>query len=300
MSYSDRSPDVVEKGMACLRNASVPEGPSSQLMASTAARLSSLETSISLRAKRKELMFRIVRYGSVAAAVTALLGTVVWILVVDRSASLVFAEVKNRVDRVQSVQYLETRETGGKQDEPRRHTILGRYLTRTEVLRNDGTIECIDIQDAGNGMFVSIYPMRKEFVVIGSQVSIDMDGGNKTDEKLTSRPEVDFYRRMRDVPDEPNKRLPEKTLGSRKVVGFYFEERQGAATWKKTYWVDPKTKLPVRVEKSVSSRDPSVVPSHWVLSDFIFDQDLDASLFSTEPPEGYTVKTEKIMGIRMP
>jgi hypothetical protein len=31
----------------------------------------------------------------------------------------------------------------------------------------------------------------------------------------------------------------------------------------------------------------------------VFDEDLDPALFSTKPPEGYSVKVENIIGIRM-
>ena len=41
-------------------------------------------------------------------------------------------------------------------------------------------------------------------------------------------------------------------------------------------------------------------PSDWVLTDFVFDEELDESLFSTEPPAGYTVETGKIIGIQRP
>jgi hypothetical protein len=43
-------------------------------------------------------------------------------------------------------------------------------------------------------------------------------------------------------------------LGGKEVVGFFWEEKierkKSTDTWKRTYWVDPNTKLPVRVEIS--------------------------------------------------
>jgi hypothetical protein len=41
-----------------------------------------------------------------------------------------------------------------------------------------------------------------------------------------------------------------------------------------------------------------VTTSDWVQSDFVFDKELPESLFSTEPPKGYSVHTEKIYGLR--
>lgn len=300
MTDSDRSPDVVERAMARLCDEIVPHGPSSRLVADTARRLHSVETDVSLREKRRKMMFRFARYTSVAAALTVLLGTVVWITLLDRSASVAFAEVKNQVERVLSVQYVKSRTTNGKPDKTRREKILGRYLTRTEVLGADGKIEHIYIRDAKNGRYVSIDPKRKEFVILGSQVSRDLDGGNETEEEMKPMPEVDFYKSVREVPNEPTKRLPEKMLSGRMVTGFYFEEKDGGSTWKRTYWIDAETTLPVRIEISSRHIDPQFGPSDWVMAEFVFNEELDASLFSTEPPAGYTVKTKKVFGIRIP
>ena len=51
-----------------------------------------------------------------------------------------------------------------------------------------------------------------------------------------------------------------------------------------TVWVDPKTALPIRFEV----RHPKL-HQEIIMSDFDFDVDFDESLFSTEPPDGYTV-----------
>jgi hypothetical protein len=52
-------------------------------------------------------------------------------------------------------------------------------------------------------------------------------------------------------------------------------------------WVDPDTKLPIRIEVEYRSTHPMSGQSDWVVSDLIWDAPLDRSLFSTTPPEGY-------------
>ena len=56
-----------------------------------------------------------------------------------------------------------------------------------------------------------------------------------------------------------------------------------------TIWGDPQTGLPIRIE-SYSALEG--VKS--TLSDFVFNVDLDKSLFSVEPPAGYTVQTVQV------
>ena len=137
MTDSENFPDIVERAMAQLCNTSVPEGPSSRLLAATNRRLCSIQTDVSVRDKRRTFIFRVARYTSVAAVVTFLLSTVVWSVLLDRSASVAFAEVKNQVERMRSVQFVESRNTLGKPDMTRRHKILGRYLSRTETVGTD-------------------------------------------------------------------------------------------------------------------------------------------------------------------
>ena len=55
-------------------------------------------------------------------------------------------------------------------------------------------------------------------------------------------------------------------------------------------WGDPKTGQPVRTEMTMAMH--ANVKS--TLSDFTFNVDMDESLFSTEPPPGYTVQNEKM------
>jgi hypothetical protein len=55
-------------------------------------------------------------------------------------------------------------------------------------------------------------------------------------------------------------------------------------------WGDPKTGLPVRFEMTAGMDGSTKVTA----SDFVFNADMDESLFSVEPPAGYTVQNEKI------
>jgi outer membrane lipoprotein-sorting protein len=74
--------------------------------------------------------------------------------------------------------------------------------------------------------------------------------------------------------------------------GFRFVEKvqrkHGTDTSTQDFWVDPATKLPLGIEVTFQSTDPMVGQMTSVLSDFILDAPLEQSLFSADPPEGYT------------
>src|SRR5580765_353632 len=103
--------DFAETLFKPLLEATVADGPSPQLVEATYERLRSLEAPSCPDPQlkpRRTLMFQIIRYCGVTAALS-LLAVGVWSLVMDRSASLAFAEVQEQVKKVRSVRYIETR-----------------------------------------------------------------------------------------------------------------------------------------------------------------------------------------------
>jgi hypothetical protein len=321
MTDSEDSLDFVEQALTKLRDVPVPEGPSAHILGVTATRLRSLETSGNAhpRISERAVQSRFSWYGGLAAACAVGIAAIAWIGLIGHSATFAFAEAQAKVNQARSVSYVETRRVDKKpvenndpraikvlsdSENPRRHFVLGRYLRRTEVLDANGQIQSVDIYNATTGKKVKLFPNEKRVVSFGSQVTMDIDGGKVTEAKIVPVPTADFYTAIREVPAEAMKRLPAKKLGDKQVMGFYWEQRidkkKGQDTWKRTYWIDTKTKLPVRIEISHRSTDSRVGPSDWVQSDFVFGEELDESLFSTEPPEGYTAETQKIHGIRIP
>jgi hypothetical protein len=187
--------------------------------------------------------------------------------------------------------------------QPRIITIRGPHQQRTEVLNSEGVIESIRINDLKAGIHVILHPKQQKLVEITSQVTIGRDSGQRSEEDLKPAPQVDLIAGIREIPADATTLLPERTISGTTVVGFFsrmtIPEGDGTSTWERTYWVNPATKLPVRVEISYYSTDPRIARSEWVLSGFVFDEDVPESEFSTELPPGYTRETAKIYGIKV-
>jgi len=84
--------------------------------------------------------------------------------------------------------------------------------------------------------------------------------------------------------------LGERDIGNRKAVGFRIggpidirldDEEKPLPGPHTDFWVDAQSKRLVLAESTAPDG------STTVLKDFVFDQELDDSLFSLEPPEGY-------------
>jgi len=85
-----------------------------------------------------------------------------------------------------------------------------------------------------------------------------------------------------DKPDFKREPLGEKEIDGRQVVGYRLT--RGGEVY--NFWGDPKTGQPVLIEQTMA-----MFPNtKTTMSDFVFNLDMDESLFSTEPPAGYAVQ----------
>jgi hypothetical protein len=209
----------------------------------------------------------------------------------SKKTEFVFADVQDEVAKTKSVQFIQsdkaiandeiTYEGSGQM------SILGANLSREEVRvkRQPKSEEplrrshFIHITNSKTKTSLCLYPEEKEYSLIVSRSMV---------------PGRDLYRMFHDVPAERIKKLPEKVLNGKHVVGFVLEDTvdhpDDKTEWAETttYWIDVTTKLPVRIEYTGRNKNPDAHESYETIrSDFVFDAPLDESLFSTEAPQGW-------------
>ena len=91
-----------------------------------------------------------------------------------------------------------------------------------------------------------------------------------------------------------------KELGKSKHHVRWAEERSTATTRNRvkvqeqdvTVWVDARTRLPVRF--NAEGKNEEGKPSQLVVGDFKFDREVDAALFSFQPPAGYKLEARGV------
>jgi outer membrane lipoprotein-sorting protein len=267
--------------------------------------LRSAGTSASTPSRRRMMSLR--NCAAVAAAVSAIVVLNHWIAPTGTSRSFAFADVQAQVAKTESVQYVETRTNhlnGQRLDGMiRRVKILGPHRMREELSETPGEVlsdhpnteSYVQIHDARNGIMVVLHPDRKSHEVVNHIMGIGADG-RIVESKPEPNPKIDFYAHIREVPGDKAIELKDKFISGKLAKGFQVETTRktpaGTDTFTKTYWVDPETKLPVRIETSLRSTNPNLAESNWVRTDIVFDQPLDESLFSTDPPPGYNLDAE--------
>jgi outer membrane lipoprotein-sorting protein len=97
----------------------------------------------------------------------------------------------------------------------------------------------------------------------------------------------------RDDPKVKRETLGEKLIDGHKVVGYQLTMPDKVII----LWGDPKAGLPIRIEQRFVAAEPekfvaereSKSTSAITMTDFVLNLPLDESLFSLEPPAGYTV-----------
>ena len=140
----------------------------------------------------------------------------------------------------------------------------------------------VTIEDSSQGKSLMLVAASKTATVITSTK-------NRKDKTPESGGLFTLLRLFQLVEEKPgaveHESLGEKEIDGRKVVGFHISSQPHDLI----LWGDPKTGLPVRVEMT-SGMDGSVKAT---FSDFVFNVDMDESLFSLEPPAGYTVRNAK-------
>jgi hypothetical protein len=131
----------------------------------------------------------------------------------------------------------------------------------------DGFVTIMDLTQVRG---ITIWPPRRQF--------IDFEASN-----FRHDPAKDPFvtvENLKAMPYEADQVLGKKDIDGRVLQGFRVVEENVI----NTVWIDPKTRDLVRVEMEFTNA-PGM---NKIMTDFQFDVELDDSLFSLTPPEGFT------------
>ncbi|MEJ7637190.1 MAG: sigma-70 family RNA polymerase sigma factor [Singulisphaera sp.] len=185
----------------------------------------------------------------------------------ETSANFDLSDVQRQVTNTQTVRFTQTDLLNGKPRQSMRILVSGPTLVRSEF-------------DDGQGYSVTDLKTRKSLLVRAKERRVIVLEGVA----FQVPEQMNFYSFFRDLAKNPKKTLPGRRVDGKPAVGFVVivNGREG------TVWVDPESKLPVRVEHiSMEGKDEV----KQVMSDIAFDRPLDESLFRMTPPGGYKVET---------
>ena len=138
-------------------------------------------------------------------------------------------------------------------------------------------VHMIMIFDMQAGKSVNQLPGQKMAIVM------DLENSPKSQPQGSFEPLRQLFTKAQQSPDKDVQPLPERTIKGVLAQGFRFGNQSGVQT---DVWAHPETACPVYVE-TTTLNEPKI---KTVMTDFEYNIELDESLFSLDPPQGYTVR----------
>lgn len=237
----------------------------------------------------------------------------------NEGSAFAWQDFRQHLENVSSIQFFESESFPGtdQPNEYRRVMILGKHRKRVEQGQPKNKLEqlrdtfkgqmgletepahSILISDLRAGKAVSLEPDEKRCVLYTFQASVDREDKELLKNSGNAHPEVDFYSRLRNVPHDATTVLGKQKIDGREATGFGVECKWGLnSSRSEEYWIDDETLLPLKIVGRITpGKDSRRSAQTWTLTGFKFDQPLDEMLFSTEPPDGFTVEEGSIQGI---
>ncbi len=249
-----------------------------------------------------------VRNFAAVAAIAVVIFFLAQLIPSRSNGNFAFAQVQTEVEKAKSVQYMLTEKVTTKENKAAPQQVKHVMVLGTDRRREEVTVKpgddlglgrswaleqdpYVSIYDGAKHRGITIYPEKNAFILIRDNLS-ETEVGQVKNEQLKPQSQLDFYTLIRHVPSGKAKQLPERTIDGKRAVGFLIEEtteqKQGTDTWRRTYWVDPSTRLPIRIDVSFRSTVPSTANMDAAITEITFGAVLDPELFSTDPPAGYT------------
>lgn len=272
-NHHDVSDEQLDRHAAALRDEPVPpDGPSPEALGATLemlraqrvspGRRSLLERALSMTFSQRITAAAIIGFGALTLHFAFGVFNVF-------SPSVAFADVADKLKDARTIQYTSTTTL------PNGKTIAIRTLAaepdmmRTEM--PDGTVTI-----NRGGVALTLNPTKKT-------------ASRTTFNGRPARPAgaSGMVESIRSIGQRGGEPLGEKEIDGVTVVGF----RTAGAPGPWTIWADKKTAAPVRVELTMHVNGGE---APMVLDKFVLDAPLDESLFSLEPPEGYTLKEQTL------
>jgi outer membrane lipoprotein-sorting protein len=268
MSANIPPDDRLARAEAALRGLPVPEGPSEESLARAlaVARAAEGKPDVIPWTWRRAMLSTL----KIAAAVVAA-GSLLFVARPPKATA--FEEVAQKLHDARTMVYRATSTNEGAPPEIKSMTmklffrVPGLMRVETEVA---GAFP-VSILDTARGRMVVLDTAKKSAMVMEN-----------------AKPPEDFAAKtvehLRNLPGKDAKPVGRERIGNVEAEGFRVEEKGGTTV----AWVDPKTRLPIRIDVTNTYLNK---PVHATLTDFQLDPPLDDSLFRAEPPEGYSVQT---------
>ena len=191
--------------------------------------------------------------------------------------SIAFSDVLERIRIARTVSYKITVEKEGEEPVTMHHMLLEPSRVRVEA--SDGAITIVDTYQ---GKSIILRPAEKKAYVMSSSIAPKyiLNAYQEIKEDL-----------LKKFPDGSEENIGQAEINGRKVVGFLVKYDSTEVI----VWADADSGVPVQIESvgafhSEASQDEQGSTTKVTLSNLVLGEELDDSLFSLTPPDGYSIE----------
>ena len=264
--------NIVELAAAALRDTPVPTGPPADTLANVLA----AEDQQAGRDKITSVKSRRFTMKSISKIAALILIPVclaaVAVVIFNQSADVAFAEVRDRIRAVQTMT-LNSEMTLRLPGREQPWIITARHSVKPGVMRVDYDFQeggkMVGVVDIEHGKMLTLRPEDKKAMFV------DM---GEISEQAKAR-NMNMAAEMKKLIEGRDQPLGIKQIDGRRAKGF----RVTHMNQKMDLWVDAKTGDPIRMEMDFPGLGSAV------MTDIVFDVELDDSLFTLIPPDDYEI-----------
>jgi outer membrane lipoprotein-sorting protein len=326
----EQSDDLLDRATEALRREPVPQGPPPARVARVLAAVRDADAIPLSILERIKKMKRIAKIAVAATVVVALGILVSWMVIGGGSGNIAFARVADALDRLRSATYdVKSEAKGEKGQPPATATGKGFFLApshqriemsidisynpavkaaaarKMHVAGSPAAKAAEQAAAEATAKAIALMPKTKmnQVTITDGQtaqclmlmpdmklaVAMDMKKLRENMNKSVKGTPPDQFEMVRRLVREGSsgtgdkaESLGKKEIDGRQAVGF----RIHANEMDMTLWADPETAWPIRIEIVMDMLDGA----RLVMNNFRYDVDLDPSLFSLEPPAGYSTQ----------
>ena len=265
-------PDRLQRIVDAFVDLSVPTGPdneANQRLVAALRREEAIPVELSTPSKQGARTMR--RITSLAAAVLSAVA-IGWIIMqMSANPSQAFAAMLEQIQTIRTATFTTEIAMEGLSEPAIKTTLLEPAWMRQDIHIKD--VEFVQIFNMREGRAMSLSPKDKVATLI------EISG-------------IDEHQRKMNIIEDFRKIAGEDAtfLGRENVDGIstlkYQVDQQGEYF---VVWLDPASNLPVKVEMT-DVADPKQASSRLTMTDFVWNAEIDESVFTFEPPEGYELK----------
>lgn len=275
---ANRPNDPLERSIAALQNAPIPNGPNIQTAHNTLAALRGADAQFQLRSNSvispkilHKVFTMMIQHKKIAASVLLAFGALAAVLTLTVLGSVSYAQVAEKLRSMHSMTCTATMTLPNM----KLPIVSKMYYLDPGHTRIEGPFDQIMITDASTDDLLALNTAARTATLIKQA------GG------VVPIPTSDIASAFRSFGDQKGVPTDDMEIGNVKAKGFRTTDKGRSMS----VWADPKTGEPLRIEMNSVMAG---APTQTVLTDIVFDSKLDPNLFSLVPPAGYQATTQHL------